>query len=239
MGTIKLRRGSGSPAGSLAQYEVAMDVSAKNLYTSTDGSDAVILADNTENFLSTNTTEIDITSDIDMNFKKITNMSGFYNNATSFATAGVFSRADKTSNNIQPAFEARRDLSDDGAVSGKDPRGAAMNFVIRSNATNTNNSAAFIYPGGVAGLSGSGTNAAPHWIAGFTYDATYPFAQNTLWEGTKDEFYINPPTEFGDTVTLDQQASDPTGVNGMMYYNSTTNKFRGYQNGAWINLDGT
>ena len=51
MGTIKLRRGTGSPAGSLAQYEVAMDVAAKNLYTSTDGSDAVILSDNTENFL--------------------------------------------------------------------------------------------------------------------------------------------------------------------------------------------
>lgn len=51
MGTIKLRRGSGSPAGSLAQYEVAMDVVAKNLYTSTNGSDAVILSDNTENFL--------------------------------------------------------------------------------------------------------------------------------------------------------------------------------------------
>ena len=51
MGTIKLRRGSGSPAGSLAQYEVAMDVAALNLYTSTDGSDAVILSDNTENFL--------------------------------------------------------------------------------------------------------------------------------------------------------------------------------------------
>ena len=71
MGTIKLKRGTGSPAGSLAQYEVAMDVAAKNLYTSTDGSDAVILADNTENFLETNTTELDITSDIDMNDKDV------------------------------------------------------------------------------------------------------------------------------------------------------------------------
>lgn len=204
MGTIKLRRGTGSPAGSLAQYEVAMDVNDKILYTSTDGSDAVILADNTENFLSTNTTEIDITSDIDMNFKKITNMSGFYNVATSFATAGVFARADINNNNIQPAFEARRDLSTDGAVSGKDPRGAAMNFVIRSDVTNTNNSDQFQYCGGVAGLSGSGTNSAPHWIAGFTYDATFPFGQNTLWEGTKDEFYIYPKT------AIDSSAVDLT-----------------------------
>ena len=67
MGTIKLKRGTGSPAGSIAANEVAMDVAAKNLYTSTNGSDAVVLADNTENFLETNTTELDITSDIDMN----------------------------------------------------------------------------------------------------------------------------------------------------------------------------
>ena len=74
MGTIKLRRGTGSPAGSLQQYEVAMDVAAKNLYVSTDGSDAEILADNTENFLETNTTELDITSDIDMNNNEITGL---------------------------------------------------------------------------------------------------------------------------------------------------------------------
>lgn len=75
MGTIKLKRGTGSPAGSIAANEVAMDVAAKNLYTSTDGSDAVVLADNTENFLETNTTELDITSDIDMNDKDINGIS--------------------------------------------------------------------------------------------------------------------------------------------------------------------
>jgi hypothetical protein len=30
-----------------------------------------------------------------------------------------------------------------------------------------------------------------------------------------------------------------TPTNGMIVYNTTTNKFQGYQNGAWINLDGT
>ena len=75
MGTIKLKRGSGSPAGSIAANEVAMDVAAKNLYTSTNGSDAVVLADNTENFLGTNTTELDITSDIDMNDKDVNGVS--------------------------------------------------------------------------------------------------------------------------------------------------------------------
>ena len=52
MSTIKLKRGTGTPAGSLAQFEVAMDVAAKNLYVSTNGSDAVVLADNTINTLS-------------------------------------------------------------------------------------------------------------------------------------------------------------------------------------------
>lgn len=75
MGTIKLKRGTGSPAGSIAANEVAMDVAAKNLYTSTNGSDAVVLADNTENFLGTNTTELDITSDIDMNDKDVNGVS--------------------------------------------------------------------------------------------------------------------------------------------------------------------
>ena len=44
MGTIKLKRGTGSPAGSLEQYEVAMDVAAQTLYVSSNGTDAVILA---------------------------------------------------------------------------------------------------------------------------------------------------------------------------------------------------
>lgn len=44
MGTIKLKRGTGSPAGSLEQYEVAMDVAAQKLYVSSNGTDAVILA---------------------------------------------------------------------------------------------------------------------------------------------------------------------------------------------------
>lgn len=31
-------------------------------------------------------------------------------------------------------------------------------------------------------------------------------------------------------------AADPSGNNGDIYYNTTTNKFRGYENGAWANL---
>ena len=64
MATIKLKRGTGSPAGNIEQYEVAMDVAAKNIYTSTDGSDAVILADNTVNTLSGITSTLDISDKV-------------------------------------------------------------------------------------------------------------------------------------------------------------------------------
>lgn len=41
---------------------------------------------------------------------------------------------------------------------------------------------------------------------------------------------------FGDTIQLDSKGSDPTGVAGMMYFNTTTNKFRGYNGTAWVDL---
>ena len=50
---IKPKRGTGSPAGSLDTNEIAMDTSAKRLYVSTTGSDAVILADQSRQYLET------------------------------------------------------------------------------------------------------------------------------------------------------------------------------------------
>jgi len=37
-------------------------------------------------------------------------------------------------------------------------------------------------------------------------------------------------------VLVPRMASDPTGVNGMIYYNTNSNKFRGYENGVWKDL---
>ncbi|MFZ2202478.1 MAG: hypothetical protein WAV56_03715, partial [Microgenomates group bacterium] len=41
-----------------------------------------------------------------------------------------------------------------------------------------------------------------------------------------------------DLLVLDTGSAEPTGTNGAMYYNTTTNKFRCYQNGAWSNCIG-
>jgi hypothetical protein len=41
--------------------------------------------------------------------------------------------------------------------------------------------------------------------------------------------------QFGNLTTVQRDALTP--VNGMVIYNTTNNKFEGYQNGGWINLD--
>ena len=81
-------------------------------------------------------------------------------------------------------------------------------------------------------------------------------ARPIRFNGQKIEFYSSDNTtpfgnfterliieedrsKFSNVVKLNNASSDPSGENGDMYYNTTTNKFRGYQNGAWINLDGS
>lgn len=50
-----------------------------------------------------------------------------------------------------------------------------------------------------------------------------------------DDLFINTDMRLG----LGASASDlATPVNGQMYYNSATNKFRAYENGSWVNMIG-
>ena len=44
----------------------------------------------------------------------------------------------------------------------------------------------------------------------------------------------NAVLKVGSFTTAERDAL--TAVNGMIIYNSTTNKFQGYENGAWANL---
>jgi hypothetical protein len=47
---------------------------------------------------------------------------------------------------------------------------------------------------------------------------------------------VNGTARVQNVLTLGNLSADPTGVKGMIYYNTTTNKFRGYENTAWVNL---
>ena len=202
MGTIKLRRGSGSPAGSLEQYEVAMDVADKNLYVSTDGSDAVILADNTENFLGTNTTELDITSDIDMNGKSILNAKQIKTSTTVYNEVSAFERVNNFDYQSVASLEVERDMTTSALSTGLDERGVGFSFTIKQDSLPFFQNS--IYPGIFFGKSGgsgqlalventvgmsvySGPNDTPAYTEIPVFDANRNNAtlyQNTLIEGS-------------------------------------------------------
>ena len=108
MSIIKPKRGSGSPAGSIETNEIAMDTASKTLYVSTNGTDAEILANNTEYFLANNT------------------ISGITNSAAGYGGVVKAVRDDTGGGFSRTAMEVIRDLGSDGATSGIDPRGAML-----------------------------------------------------------------------------------------------------------------
>jgi len=60
---------------------------------------------------------------------------------------------------------------------------------------------------------------------------------------TNSRIYIGSPTPDANAVLLvldtSSNASDPTGTNGAMYYNASTQKFRCYEDSKWIDCIGT
>lgn len=196
MGTIKLKRGTGSPAGSLAQFEVAMDVADKTLYTSSDGSDAVIIGNNTEYFLANNTISALATT-------RLTNTTTIFDDV-------IFAIRQNTANNfVLTAAQITRDLGSDGAVAAKEDRTASLDFSVQSDATNTNNSPQNIYAGGIYGGSGSNDGSSPNFLACFAYDdGITSFSKPVIWEGTKDQFEINPRIKANDGMDIEDPDAD-------------------------------
>jgi len=196
MGTIKLKRGTGSPAGSLEQYEVAMDVAAKTLYTSSDGSDAVIIGNNTEYFLANNTVSALATT-------------GITNETPTYSGVIKSIRQNTAQNFVLTGAEIVRDLGSDGAVAGKEARTASIDFSVHSDNTNTNNAPADIYAGGIYGGSGSNDGSSPNFLACFAYDdGINSFSKPVIWEGTKDQFEINPRIKANDGMDIEDPDAD-------------------------------
>lgn len=115
--------------------------------------------------------------------------------------------------------------------------GSATDFLVKNSASS-----------GLIGLNVGGTNRLIARSSGVTAqaDSTSAFtvlngssvSQFTV-DSTNSRVYIGNPTAdtTGAFLVLDTKTSagDPTGVNGAMYYNSNSGRFRCYEAGAWAN----
>lgn len=65
---------------------------------------------------------------------------------------------------------------------------------------------------------------------------------SNIWRGSISTFfqsligYLSQNGIFVPKLTTDQRDAIQTPENGQMIYNTTINKFQGYENGAWANL---
>ena len=165
MSIIKPKRGTGSPAGSIATNEIAMDTASKTLYVSTNGTDAEILANNTEYFLANNT------------------ISGITAETAAYSEISKFSRINNTGNYTVSSLEVERELGSSDPATGLDDRGVGFTFTVKSDNYSD------IYPGAVYGKSGGKDQLAG--VANVVGMSTYggqadSYAEYTVLEGTKD-----------------------------------------------------
>jgi hypothetical protein len=81
-----------------------------------------------------------------------------------------------------------------------------------------------------------GTNG--RFIGNLDGDVTgsvYSDNSTRIIDGTDGSITAGSFVQFGSLTSAQRDAL--AAVNGMVIYNTTNNKFEGYQNGAWINLD--
>lgn len=259
MATIKLKRGSGDPAGNLEQYEVAMDVAAKNLYTSTDGSDAVILADNTLNTLSDlpdDTMEINGIAGVwDAVINVKTDNSGFNRPQITLEDSNnkVFSLI---ANNNDDRFKYIIMMDPDGNENASGGFSGDYGFYYTKNYSNGTSNMTMdhtIY-GAKEGFrmtvhddyNGGSPNPGPFPnFGGYGYKPFIVRAENFEVRAADSDTSVatsmtvnGSQAEFQVPIGHAQLASDPSGPsNGWTYYNTTTHKLRLYANGAWVDLN--
>lgn len=262
MATIKLKRGSGSPAGNLEQYEVAMDVAAKNLYTSTDGSDAVILADNTLNTLSSlpDDTMTVSGSAQDLNdavINIVTDNSGYDkahimcedSNEKVFSIVGEsnpFQNRDKFIVTLDPdnvnSPSNQANYAGDYGVYYLKEYSDIENPVIEMNVFGAKDGFKLrVYDD----FNGASPNPGPLGYPGYGYkpmevhcDSFEIMAKDSDTTTDKVLEVNSTQAEFQIPIGHAQLSSDPASPsNGWTYYNTTTHKLRLYANGAWVDLN--
>jgi len=224
MGTIKLRRGTGSPAGSLAQYEVAMDVAAKNLYVSTDGTDAVILANKYDD--SDAVTAIEDASSLTLS-GSLTTESGLTNESGNY---GQNLKANRENNETNAGGVAsilvQRDLGTETLGGGFDSRGPAIDFNLVSD-----DSGLTQYQGGIMFQSNNDDGTDPEaWFRAYSWSGS---SQDNIISANKDDCYIygnlraqnelivSGVSEFNDTVTT----NDKLEAKGKVELHDTNSEF--------------
>ena len=103
-------------------------------------------------------------------------------------------------------------------------------FGIR-NGTTPPRDALDVYGGGIF----NGTVTAPGFIGSVYTDSSTTVIDGTTGDVTGSTVTSNGFVMFGSYDSTGR--SGLTAANGMVIYNTTANRFQGYQNGAWINLD--
>jgi hypothetical protein len=93
----------------------------------------------------------------------------------------------------------------------------------------------FVFPtiAGQAGLTVMGWQNGANTSQGATLWDTVA-KQPFIWDAASWKYIVLSPTST--YLTLTNSTSEPTGSNGMMYYNTASNKFRGYRNGNWLDI---
>ena len=205
MGTIKLRRGTGSPAGSLAQYEVAMDVAAQTLYVSSNGTDAVILANKYDDGDAVTAIEdassLTLSGSVDVD-STLTTMGGFTNESGNYGQNIYANREnDEDKSGGVASIIVQRDLGTETLGGGFDSRGPAIDFNMTSDDGGLTQ-----YQGGIQFQSNNDDGTDPEaWFRAYSWD---DLSQDNIIQANKDWAYIYGRFMAQKSATLQNQNGD-------------------------------